>query len=77
MTEIAASQYPSTVIDLANRNVKQTMPYNEHIVNRYETLKNELICLQYGHFEELVVLDQLVHHNLFITLLLALKAKST
>ena len=58
MTEIAASQYPTTVIDLASRNVKQTVPYSEHLVNRHETLKNELICLQYGHFEELVVLDQ-------------------
>lgn len=58
MTEIAASEYPTTVIDLASRNVKQTLPYNVHLVNRHETLKNELICLQYGHFEELVVLDQ-------------------
>lgn len=58
MTEIAASQYPTTVIDLASRNVRQTLPYNLHLVNRHETLKNELICLQYGHYEDLIVLEE-------------------
>ena len=58
MTEICASRYPTTIIDLTSRDVKQTQTYSDHILHRYETIKNELICLQYGHFEELVVLDQ-------------------
>ncbi|XP_053394859.1 guanine nucleotide exchange factor C9orf72-like [Mercenaria mercenaria] len=61
MTEIFASRYPTTIIDLTSRDVKQTETYSDHILHRYETIKNELICLQYGHFEELVVLDQDLH----------------
>ncbi|XP_060580754.1 guanine nucleotide exchange factor C9orf72-like [Ruditapes philippinarum] len=61
MTEILASRYPTTIIDLTTRDVKQTHTYSDHILHRYETVKNELICLQYGHFEELVVLDQELH----------------
>lgn len=58
MTEIVASQYPTTIIDLSSRVVRQTQCYSEHVLHRYETIKNELICLQYGHFEDLEVLDQ-------------------
>lgn len=61
MTEIVASRYPTTVIDLTTRDVKQTQTYSDHILMWYETIKNELICLQYGHFDKLVVHDQDVH----------------
>lgn len=57
LTEIAVSHYPTTIIDLTARDVKQTEAYNEHVLHRFDTLKNELTCLEYGHFEELVVLD--------------------
>ncbi|WAR23180.1 CI072-like protein [Mya arenaria] len=63
MTEITASRYPTTIIDLTSREVKQTQSYSEHVLHRFETLKNELICLQYGHFDELVVLDQDLHSS--------------
>ncbi|KAL4235835.1 hypothetical protein ACF0H5_004225 [Mactra antiquata] len=61
MTEIVVSRYPTTIIDLTSRDVKQTQGYSEHVLRRYETIKNELICLQYGHFEELVVVEQDLH----------------
>lgn len=61
MTEILVSRYPTTIVDLTSRDVKQTEVFSDHILQRYETIKNELICLQYGHFEELVVLDQELH----------------
>ncbi|KAK3602392.1 hypothetical protein CHS0354_026279 [Potamilus streckersoni] len=58
MTEILCSKYPTTVIDVSTRVVKQTLSYNEHIIHSFETLQSELISIQNGQFENVVVFDR-------------------
>ncbi|XP_052256926.1 guanine nucleotide exchange factor C9orf72-like [Dreissena polymorpha] len=66
MTELLVSSYPTTIIDLTSRDVRQMQNYSEHAFQRFATLKNELICLQYGNFEELLVQDQdLINSSVF------------
>ncbi|XP_067677846.1 guanine nucleotide exchange factor C9orf72-like [Haliotis asinina] len=49
MREMLCGQYPSSIIDVQNRDVKQSPHCQEHIIRHYETIKNELICLHYEH----------------------------
>lgn len=52
MKEIFLSKYPTTVIDVDTRQVQQSPLYPEHVVCHCETLKNDLICLYYGDFDD-------------------------
>lgn len=58
MTQILTSHYPTSVIYLSSRDVKQTPSFNEHIVIRHQVLKHELINLKDGNCEESVGPDQ-------------------
>ncbi|XP_046338525.1 guanine nucleotide exchange factor C9orf72-like [Haliotis rufescens] len=49
MREMLCCQYPSSIIDVQNRDIKQSPHCQEHIIRHYETMKNELICLHYQH----------------------------
>ncbi|ESO94464.1 hypothetical protein LOTGIDRAFT_232306 [Lottia gigantea] len=52
MREILCSQYPTTIIDVQNRDVKQSPYSQEHKVRNYEVLRDELICLHYNQIDE-------------------------
>lgn len=52
MKQIFLSKYPTTVIDVDTRQVQQTPLYPEHVACHCETLKNDLLCLFYGDFDD-------------------------
>lgn len=43
--EIQCSLYPTTLIDLVTKDVKQSPPVNDHNCRRFDILKNEITCL--------------------------------
>ncbi|XP_061182176.1 guanine nucleotide exchange factor C9orf72-like [Saccostrea echinata] len=51
VSEILYSEYPSTVIDLSQKMVRESPTYTDHVTYSHDQRYNELIGLQYGDTE--------------------------